>query len=485
MEANPSIRPPLAPLPKLAKPGIPENEPKNFPSYHQAPNLNPRTRTLCEILTHTPVAEIQNRLSSCGITPLPELVEEVLKLSYNSPSAAVSFFRWAGLIQKHSPHAWNLMVDLLGKNKLYEPMWDAIRSMKQEGALSIATFVSAIESYCSAGRSDEAIMTFDVMERYGVEPNVVCVNAILSAMCREGKLILKAAEFYDRVKAKIPPNGDTFAILLDECEKERNVFKAKTIFGEMVIRIGWSPQYLAAYDSLLTTLVKGSEVDEALKFLAVMKGKNCSPGLKFFSKAIDILVKLRDSVRTKLMWNLMIDSALVPSLVMYNSVIGMLCNNNEVDSAFIFLDGMPLYGAFPDSLTYNMIFQCLIKNKKIREARRFYYEMVKNECPPSNSNFASAIRMFLDYDDPEMAVELWEFMLANRVLPLEDSANALLNGMTALDRPTEVVKFLEDILYRRITIHDATMEKMRMALRGRSRSVRDTFERLTIKWKPS
>ena len=60
------------------------------------------------------------------------------------------------------------MVDLLGNNSMFEPMWDAIRSMRNEGVLSLPTFVSVFGSYCSAGRVKEAIMSFEVMDRYGV-----------------------------------------------------------------------------------------------------------------------------------------------------------------------------------------------------------------------------------------------------------------------------------------------------------------------------
>lgn len=70
---------------------------------------------------------------------------------------------------------------------------------------------------------------------------------------------------------------------------------AKKTFGEMVVRVGWSPQNVAAYDAFLTTLVRGSQVEEAIKFLKIMKGKNCSPGLKFFSNALDTLIERNDS----------------------------------------------------------------------------------------------------------------------------------------------------------------------------------------------
>lgn len=458
---------------------------QQFPTYLETPNVSPRARILCELLAMAPPNELEVALSSTGIIPDPEIVEEVLKLSYGSPSAAIKFFRWAGMNRKHSAQTWNLMVDLLGKNRMFEPMWDAIRSMKQEKLLSTATFVSVFRSYCIAGRITEAVMSFDVMDRYGIEPTVVAMNSLLSAICREDNQTSKAFDFFERVKTKIAPDADSFAILLEGWEKEGNIAKAKNTFGEMVIRVGWSPQNMPAYDAFLTTLVRASQVDDAIKFLQVMKGKNCLPGLKFLSNALDILIKQNNSTSAVLLWDIMVGNGVAPNLIMYNAIIGLVCNNNDLDNAFRFLDDMVFYGAFPDSLTYNIIFQCLIKNKKVRQAGRFFFEMIKNEWPPTHLNCAAAITMFFDGDDPEMALEIWDYMIKNHVLPLEESANALLIGLCKMGRLTELRRFADNMLDRRINIYESTMEKLKNAHYKAGRNLRDAYDSLSEKWKSS
>lgn len=477
-----SSKPSQSQLAKQKQPP-PEKKKQHFPSHLDAPNVSPRARILCEVLTKAPLHDIDSALSATGISPLPEIVEEVLKLSYGSPSAAVKFFRWAGLSHKPSAYGWNLMVDLLGKNEQFEPMWDAIRSMKQEGVLTMATFVSVFGSYCVASRFNEAIMTFDVMDRYGIQPDVVAVNSLLSAICREDNQTSMALTFFDKIKTSIPPDGDTFAILLEGWEKEGNAAKAKHTFGEMVIRVGWSPQNMSAYDAFLTTLVRDAQVEEAIKFLQVMKKQNCLPGLKFFSNALDILIKLNDSSHVVPLWDIMVGSGLVPNLIMYNATIGLLCNNNDMDNAFRFLDQMALNGAFPDSLTYNMIFQCLIKNKKVRNAGKFFYEMIKNEFPPTHANCAAAIAMQFEGDDPEMAIEIWNYMIENRILPLDESANALLIGLRNMDRLSELRRFADDMLDRGVNIYESTMGKLKVAFYKEGRGARDTYDSLLRRWK--
>ncbi|XP_074589454.1 pentatricopeptide repeat-containing protein At5g15010, mitochondrial-like [Curcuma longa] len=440
------------------------------------PVPDPRVRAFCDILSRVPPAEVETVLSRCGITPLSEHVEAVLRLCYATPAAAVRFFRWAGLTLKHTPYAWNLMVDILGKNGLFEPMWDAIRSMKQEAVLSAATFASAFGSYCTAGRIKEAVMTFDVMDRYGVAKDVVAVNSLLSAICCEDGHTSDAADFFDRAKATIPPNGDTFAILLEGWENEGNVARAKTTFGEMVIRVGWNADNMSAYDAFLTTLVRGSQSDEAVKFLKVMKTNNCLPGLKFFSNALDILIQQQSHLHALSLWNIMVtESGLIPNLVVCNSMIGLLCTQRDLNSAYRLLDEMPYYGVFPDDLTYNIIFDSLIRNKMKHEAEKFFAEMRKNERRPSPQNCTAAVRMYFTQYDPSAAVDMWNYMV-EELSPDEECANELLIGLCELGRFTEVRRYAGDMLDMGVKIQSFTLDKLRTAFYKAGRQ--DAYDRI-------
>ncbi|KAK7386850.1 hypothetical protein VNO78_27188 [Psophocarpus tetragonolobus] len=464
-----------------ATPPIPK--PNQFPSHLDAPNVSPTARALCDILTRSSPQDIESSLSSSRIDPEEECVNEVLRLSYNYPSSAVKFFRWAGRGKKHPTHTWNLMVDLLGKNQLFEPMWDAVRSMKQEEKLSLSTFASIFQSYCTAGRFNEAVMSFDVMDRYGVKQDVVAVNSLLSAICSEDNQTSAGLEFFEGIKGKVPPDGDSFAILLEGWEKECNAAKAKTTFGEMVVRVGWNKDNVAAYDAFLMTLLRAGLVDDVVRFLQVMKDHECFPGLKFFTNALDFLVKLNDADHALPTWDVMVSGGLMPNLIMYNAMIGLLCNNAVIDHAFRLLDEMVFHGAFPDALTYNMIFECLVKNKKVRETESFFAEMIKNERPPTASNCAAAIAMLFDCDDPEAAHEIWSYVVDNCIKPLDECANELVVGLCKLSRFTELKRVAEDLLDRRIHIYESTMSILKDAFYKEGRSARDRYDSLYRRWK--
>lgn len=468
----PSSSPPLAKSPRL-------------PVHLDAPDISPAAKTVCKVLVRASPNDVEAALSATGVVPSTELVQEVLRVSYNYPSSAIKFFRWARQLAKQSAYSWNMMVDLLGKNELFDQMWNAIRTMREEKVLSLPTFVSVFGSYCSAGRFKDAIKSFEVMDRYDVEKDVVAVNSLLSAICTEENQTSKAWEFFKKHKEKIPLDGDSYAILLEGWEKDGNVEKAEVTFDEMVKRVGWNPENVSAYDAFLITLVRRGQSAEAVKVLLEIKNNGCSPGLKFLSNALDSLINQNDATHAILLWDIVVGSGLVPNLIMYNAIIGLLSEKGKIEDSFRLLDAMVFHGAFPNSLTYNLIFSCLIKNKKVKEASQFFREMVKNECPPTPSNCAAAITMLFDGYDPETAIDIWNFMVDNNIKPMDASANALLIGLCDLDRLTEVRRFADDMLDQRIGISESTMKFLRNGFYQQRGRFRDSYDSLFRRWRDS
>lgn len=455
-----------------------------FASYIDTPNLSPKVKVFCEIISTTPSLNIEKVLDDTGIRVSQEDVEEVLKLSYGHPGPAVKFFRWAGyqLNDKHSPYAWNLVVDLLGKNCLFDAMWDAIKSMRKERLLSLATFASVFSSYVIAERVQEAIMTFEVMDQYGCLRDVVALNSLLSAICRDGKTV-QAKDFLKLVKDKIRPDADTYAILLEGWENERDVSGARQTFSEMVIEIGWDPKNVPAYDSLLTTLIKGPDgMREAMKFFETMKDRRCFPGMKFFKIALEECVRNGDAKVAEVLWgNMVRKNGGRPDTEMYNSMISLYCYLKDTDLARRMLDEMVYNGVFPDSKTYNVLFQFLIKDRKLKEAQPIFFEMVKNECVPNHVNCSSALRVYVDSGDPYMAIKIWKCMIENHESDLEEPGNQLVVGLRDLNKLPEAVKYAEDMINRGIKLNSSTLSKLRQSLAKAGKG--PAYDDLLRKWK--
>ncbi|XP_038708192.1 pentatricopeptide repeat-containing protein At1g77360, mitochondrial-like isoform X2 [Tripterygium wilfordii] len=300
----------------------PNKKPKlqNFPSYLETPNLSPKLKLLCEIIATTPSASVEKLLDETGIRVSREDVEQILKLSYSFPGPAVKFFRWSGrqLSDKLSPYAWNLVVDLLGKNSLFDAMWDAIKSMRRTSMVSLATFASVFSSYVMVDRVKDVIMTFDVMDQYGVARDIIALNSLLSAICQGGRTT-SAVEFLRIAKERIRPDTDTYAILLEGWETEGDKVGARGTFSDMVCEIGWNPQNVPAYTSFLCTLVKGrAGVDEAIKFFVTMIERGCCPGIKFFEVAMEECLRTCDVRAAEFLWESMLKICVKPDITIRN-----------------------------------------------------------------------------------------------------------------------------------------------------------------------
>ncbi|EEF29924.1 pentatricopeptide repeat-containing protein At1g77360, mitochondrial [Ricinus communis] len=460
------------------------NKHPTFPSYLETPNLSPKIKLLCEIIAKIPSSTVETILDETGLYVSQYDVEQVIKLSYSFPGPAVKFFRWAGfrLQDNHSPYSWNLVVDLLGKNCLFDAMWDAIKSMKSKELVSLATFASVFGSYVTAGRVKDAIFTFEVMNQYGVVRDVVALNSLLSAICRDGKTV-DAVDFLFVAKNSIKPDADTFAILLEGWEKELNLVNSRQTFDEMVREIGWDPANTPAYDTFLCTLLMGRiGFNEVIEFLEIMKEKRCCPGMRFFRAAIEECLKVNDVRVAGLIWEVMMETnGFRPDIEMYNLMISLYCYTNNTDIALRFLDEMVYNGVFPDRQTYNLLFQFLIKSRKLKEASVLFNEMIKNECLPNQANCSAAVRVFMHSKDPYMAIKVWKCMIENYELDLEETGNLLIVELCDLHMDPEAVKYAESMIGKGIKVTSPTMEKLKLCLKQARKEF--VYERLLRKWK--
>lgn len=461
---------------------------QGFVSYKDAPksNLPPKIKLLCDIIASTPSQSVEQVLddSVSGLRITQEEAEEVLKLSYGYPASAVKFFRWSdrALNGNHSPYAWNLVVDMLGKNLLFDAMWDAIKSMQRERLLSLATFASVFSSYVLASRVEEAIVTFNVIDKYGVARDIVALNSLLSAICRDGR-VADALEFLSVAKLTIRPDSDTYAILLEGCEKEGNESSGKIVFAEMVAEIGWNPSNVPAYTSFVCTLLKGRDgIHEAMTGIEMMRARRCYPGIKFLKDALEECMRRRDDKSAEFFWEDMVKRhGLEPDTELYNSMIDVHCSVGNVEMGMRLLEEMVYNGSFPDHKTYNVLFQCLIKNKKLGDASCLFTEMVKNEAMPSLENCKASMKVYVGEGDSVSALKVWKWMVENHESELEETANLLVVGLRDMKMLPEAVKYAEDIIERKIKLNSSTLSKLKQSLVKEKKG--QVYDEILRKWK--
>ncbi|GAU35515.1 hypothetical protein TSUD_155450 [Trifolium subterraneum] len=354
---------------------------------------NTKSKSLFEIISTNPYPTVEKSLEDSCINVTPQDVEQVLKLCYRLPAQAVKFFCWADYRINHTPYAWYLVIDILG-------------------------------------RISGAIKTFELMDGYGCIRDIFSLNSLLNVICSSGR-VNEASDYLQIAKKHVRPDCHTYAILMEGLEIDGNVVGAKKNFSEMVLEIGWDPTNVLSYDLFLCTLIRGSDgIREASKFFDLLSDRKCYPGSRFFTVALDECARFHDIRKAEYFWEVMLGKTeLQPTTAMYNSMIALYCCHGDIDAAMKMLDGMAYREVFPDSLTYNLLLRYLIKGRKLLKAARMFVEMVKNECVPDQLNCDAAIKVYLDNGHSAMAIKIWKFLVENYHENLEVTSNLLVIGL--------------------------------------------------------
>ncbi|KAJ4819316.1 Pentatricopeptide repeat (PPR) superfamily protein [Rhynchospora pubera] len=474
-------RPPHHSPTRSPLPSRPPRRDPVFASYQDHPDLPPNLRGLCEILSSGSLS-LPSLLDNTGTVLTQSDVETVLRLSYSHPGPSLTFFRWAGerhLNHMHSCYSWNLIVDMLGKNLHFDAMWDAVRSMRDLNLLSLATFASVFGSLASDGRAGEALAAFRAMPMYGIRRDTVALNSLLAALCRVGLLVDGRTVLREAALVGVKPDADSFAILLEGCENEKDAKCARKVFDEMVTAIGWNPINRPAYDSFLVTLLSSLDDGfiEAMRCLEDLHQHGCSPGPKFFRAAFQLCLSKCDIQGATALWEDYIDRGVCPpDTAIYNCIIALSCKGRRPDVAFRYFDEMVLHGAFPDSDTYNSMFQVLVQARKAREAVAILNEMLKNECLPTHTNCLLAFNT----KDPELCIKVWKCMLEHGIRPLEEAGNLLVSLLERNLLP-EACKYAEDLIDNGVKLSSANLANLKRGLRKIHKD--EIHDRLLMKWK--
>ncbi|XP_077242384.1 pentatricopeptide repeat-containing protein At3g04130, mitochondrial-like [Tasmannia lanceolata] len=163
------------------------------------------------------------------------LVEKILKRFSNDWISALDFFRWAGM-QKgyiHSADLYDAMVDILGKSKQFNIMWVFVEEMfKSGGLVSLVIMSKIMRRLAGAGMWEDAIETFQGVERFGVIKDTSAINVLMDIMCKE-RSVERAREVFVELRSSIAPNDHSFNILIHGWCKFRHLDEAQWTMEEM------------------------------------------------------------------------------------------------------------------------------------------------------------------------------------------------------------------------------------------------------------
>lgn len=441
--------------------------------------LDPLKR-ICKIMMSCPVLALDTALNEGGIRVSPDVVDDVLKKFENAGMLAYRFFEWAGKQRNyvHSIRSYHTMIESLAKIRQYQIMWDLVNDMRNKSMLNVETFCIIMRKYARAQKVEEAVYTFNVMEKYDIPPNLAAFNGLLSALCKS-KNVRKAQDIFDSMKDRFVPDSKTYSILLEGWGKAPNLPKARDIFQEMV-NVGCDPD-IVTYGIMVDILCKAGRVDEAVGIVKDMDARGCKPTSFIYSVLVHtygIENRIEDAVDTFLE---MERNGIKPDVAVYNALISAFCKVNKLKNVYRVLNDMDCKGITPNSRTSNIILNSLIIRGETDEAFSVFRRMIK-VCEPDADTYTMMIKMFCERDELEMALKVWKYMKLKRFVPSMHTFSVLINGLCEKKNVTKACVLLEDMIEKGIRPSGVTFGRLRQLLlkEGREDVVKFLQEKMNL-----
>lgn len=181
-------------------------EPGSKLGFQPSPSKDADALSHLLIAHHNPYHPIESSLQLAGtLTLTPSLTLQTLIRLKNHSKIAISFFLFARVHAHVAPDAetYDLMVDILGKVRQFDVVWQLIVEMDQRGVSpTTRTFGILMRRYIAAGFTRLAIRAFDDIEGFlGREANGEEFKMLLDTLCKYGypKVVHKVHFFFSSV----------------------------------------------------------------------------------------------------------------------------------------------------------------------------------------------------------------------------------------------------------------------------------------------
>ncbi|XP_068635835.1 pentatricopeptide repeat-containing protein At3g04130, mitochondrial-like [Aristolochia californica] len=403
----------------------------------------------------------------CRIQPSKHLVSDLLKRFEDDWKSALGFFRWAASqpAYDHSAAAYDKMIDILGKMKRIDKMWQLVDEMRGNGLITLNTVAKIMRRLAGAGRWEEAIKTFDDLELLGVRKDVESMNILLDTLCKEKK-VQRAREVFLELKVHIPPNAYTFTIFIHGWCKVRRIDEAQWTVLEMKghgfrpcviaystivqaycdqfnfrkvydlldeMQAEGCPPNVVTYTSIMHSLAKSEEIEEALQIFERMKAVQCKPDTHFYNSLIYILGKAGQvSKAVRIFEDEMCNNGVFPTVSTYNTLISIFCHHSQLENAFEVLNEMESsVSCEPDLLTYHPLLKlCLRTGQTKDKLRKLLDDMVnKHHICLDLGTYTLLIHGLCHVGECEWAYFLFCEMISKDITPRYKTCNLLLEAV--------------------------------------------------------
>ncbi|KAK9097525.1 hypothetical protein Sjap_023022 [Stephania japonica] len=245
---------------------------------------------------------------------------------------------------------------------------------------------SVISGFCRIGKPELALGFYENAIKVGrlVRPNVVTYTALVSALCREGRI----SEVSDLVYRMEREGAVLDAVFYSSwiCGYFR-----EDILGEVfrkhkaMLEKGIKPD-VVSYTILIDGFSKGGNVEKAIGFLNEMKRGGLEPNLVTYTAIMRGFVERGKLDEAFSMFRRVEELGFKLDEVTYGTLIDGLCRQGDLDRVFLLLEEMEKKEISVGTIMYNTVINGLCKVGRVVEA-----DQMSKIIPPDNFTFATLL----------------------------------------------------------------------------------------------
>ncbi|KAM6594879.1 hypothetical protein CsatA_002582 [Cannabis sativa] len=413
--------------------------------------------------------EVAQDLNRCGLTLSDSIVQHFLMRFSNEWILAFDFFNWAQTQTdyKHSPESYNLMVDILGKAKKFELLWDLIDEMKSLGDcyISFLTMTKVIRRLVRANMFKEAMDVFRGIERFGISKDTSMLNILMDSFVNSDS-VDHAQQVFLEFKDSLPVNTQTFNILIQGWCKAGKVGIARKIMEEME-RHGCQPNALS-YTCLARFYCDKKDFRKLNGILNEMKIKDCTPTVATYTTLMCLLGKSKQINEALEIYKRMNESDCAPETSSFNSLIFILGKAGRLKDAEEVFNDMPKKGAMPDEVTFNTLIFCYCDHLQEEKALKLLQKMENMGFKPDLKTYAELLKMSCSKKRMKLIYFLLNHMYNNNISIDVSIYSVLISGLCKSERVEHACSFFKEMISKEFLPQDGLYDRLREALEAKN-----------------
>ncbi|KAI5660363.1 hypothetical protein M9H77_29156 [Catharanthus roseus] len=439
---------------------------QSLPEPASSDLVNDLSRILSDY--RSPHHDIQSALPPFSSEISTNLVEQVLKRCKNLGFSAHRFFLWARSLPgfQHTVESHHILIEILGSSKQFPLIWDFLIEIRDSKSCEISPkiFWLVFRAYSRADLPADATRAFSRMIDFGIVPSVDDLDQLLYLLCKR-KHVRHAQEFFDKIKMDFFPTTKTYSILIRGWGEIRESGNARKLFDEMLER-GCLVDLLA-YNSILDSLCKGGNVDEAYNLFRELRSKGLQPDAFTYSIFIHAFCEANDIHSAFRVLERMKRYKLVPNVFTYNCIIKKLCKIDKVDEAYELLDEMLDRGVLPDVWSYNAILAFHCDHNEVNRALKLISRMDEYECQLDRHTYNMVLKMLIRVGRFDRVEKVWDGMEERGFYPSVSTYAVMVHGLSKKrGKLEEACKYFEMMIDEGIPPYTVTCELLRNKLIG-------------------